>query len=98
MCDPHESWTWDKNQSTTHGFSTGQSSTYSTSWCDSGTPDDRSNTQMGVKPGYKTDPLEMELLRLKELLRVAVQDMPVARFAELRRQFENIWLEVLEEL
>lgn len=56
------------------------------------------NTKMGTKPTYKTDPLNIELYRLKELLRGAVQDMSVARFVELRRQFDMVWSEVLEEL
>ena len=34
----------------------------------------------------------------KEQLRRAAQCLTVAQFTELRRRYENVWLEVLEEL
>jgi len=52
----------------------------------------------GDPPAYKTDPLEFEIYRLKVLLQDVIKEMSVTRFVALRRQFDMVWSEVLEEL
>jgi hypothetical protein len=42
--------------------------------------------------------IDAEICAFRERLRHAVRRLTVAEFAELRRRYEDIWLEVLAEL
>jgi hypothetical protein len=85
MCDRYD----DLSESETHGFSTGRSHSFCTSWCESSTDADSPLTRYTNAPEFHA---------FKELLRRAVHELSVADFAAVRRYYDAAWLEVLEEL
>ena len=94
MCD----WEYGCSETYSHGSSIGRSRSYSTPRRKSSTSGNKSDTMSGDPPAYKTDPLEFEIYRLKVLLQDVIKEMSVTRFVALRRQFDMVWSEVLEEL
>lgn len=94
MCDCE----YESSETSSHGYSTGRSRSYSPSRRESSTPGDKSDTKTGAPPAYRTDPLDMEIYRLKILLQDAIKEMSVTRFVELRRKYDRVWSEVLDEL
>jgi hypothetical protein len=92
MCQPHES----HGEACTHGFPTSYS--YSVTWDESAT--DAEGICDGSDNGIASQQvlIDAEICAFRELLRQAVQRLTVAEFAELRRQYEDVWLEVLAEL
>jgi len=92
MCQPYES----RSEACTHGFSTSHSD--SVTWGEftadaEGTCDSSDNRIYGQQALIDAD-----ICAFRERLRHAVQRLTVAEFAELRRQYEDVWFEVLEEL
>jgi hypothetical protein len=92
MCQPHES----HSEASTHGFSTRHG--YSVTWDKyrtdaEGTCDNSDNRIDGHQALIETD-----IRAFRERLRYAVQQLTVAQFAVLRRRYEDVWLEVLEEI
>ena len=102
MCD----WQYSSGEAETRGFSVnpGVNRSHSSApptWQRrkaANNPGTHANTPSGAPRIYKTDPLTIELYKLQELLRDAAKEMSLTRFVELRREFNNIWLEVLEKL
>ena len=93
MCQPHES----HDEAYTHSFSTGRGYN-SMTWSESitaseGTCDSSDNGSNGQQALIDTD-----ICAFRERLRHAVQWLTVAEFADLRRRYEDVWLEVLAEL
>jgi hypothetical protein len=76
--------------STSHGDSVtwGESTTDTEGTCDSS--DRRFDGQQAL--------IDAGIYAFRERLRHAVQRLTVAEFAELRRRYEDVWLEVLAEL
>ena len=92
MCQPHES----HSEAHTHGFSTSHG--HSVTWGEfttatEGTCDGAGNGINGQQALINDD-----ICAFRERLRHAVQRLTVAEFAELRRQYDDVWLEVLAEL
>jgi hypothetical protein len=83
MADMHDD-VFASNNNATDGFSAGRM--YGTSFSTSRTAIEHS------------EQLVAELDVLKELLQSAVQELTVPQFFELRRKFEAVWLDILDEL
>jgi len=92
MCQPHES----------HGEARARefwaSHGYSVRWCASiadteGTCDSADNGIDGQQALIDAD-----IRAFRERLRSAVRRLTIAEFAELRRQYESVWFEILAEL
>ena len=99
MCDGHYGFADAFSESETHGFSEGHSEgrsrrysrPFSTSWAGSST--DAEDVERF--PYSKTI---VDLSDFRQRIRRAAQWLTVAEFARLRRRYDRIWLEVLEEL
>jgi hypothetical protein len=93
MCQPHES----HSEACSREFSTSRrysSVTWNESTSDAeGTYDSSDNGIAGQQALIDAD-----ICAFRERLRHVVRRLTVAEFAELRRQYEDVWLEVLEEL
>jgi hypothetical protein len=85
-------------KSKTYGWSInrGHSTTGSTSEDDL-TQDILADVDVGCVQADKLH-LDINLRSFRTLLRRAVRRLSVAQFAELRRRFDQIWLDILEEL
>ena len=101
MCEWHKGFT----EATTESFSEGRSEghnrsytrPYSTSWMGGAGPEDTSDTA-AKRSRTQRRFINMNMRVFKEHLRHAAQVLTVREFSDLRRRYENIWLEVLEEL
>jgi hypothetical protein len=92
MCQPYESHV----EAHMHGFSTSQggSVTWSESTANAESTCDSSDNGMDGQQAL----IDADICAFRERLRHAVQRLTVAEFAELRRRYEDTWLEVLAEL
>jgi len=92
MCQPHES----HGEACMHGFSTSRRD--SVTWGESATDAegicDGSDSGIGGQQAL----IDADICAFRERLRHAVRWLTVAEFAELRRRYEDVWLEVLAEL
>jgi hypothetical protein len=92
MCQPYGSY----SEARMHGFSTSHG--YSMTWGESATGaegmDDASDKGIASQQAL----IDAEICAFRERLRHAVQRLTVAEFTELRRRYEDVWLEVLAEL
>jgi hypothetical protein len=88
------------NESISQGFSSASTFGTSTSWnISSATGETGTKTQKKQEHRNKhIARLEMDLLVFKEHLRWAVEELTVPQFFEIRRQFDAVWSEILEEL
>ena len=64
---------------------------------DTSTPDILADLDLGCLQADKLH-LDINIRSFRVLLRRAARRLTVAQFAELRRRYDNIWLEVLAEL
>ena len=83
--------------SSTEGSSINNSNGATVDSSDTAIPDILTGIDEGCVQADKLH-LEVNLRSFRMLLRRAARRLTVAQFAELRRRYDNIWLEVLEEL
>jgi hypothetical protein len=79
-----------------HGFSTshGNSVTWGEFTADAEGTWDSSDNRMDGQQAV----IDADICAFRERLRYAVRLLTVAEFADLRRRYEDVWLEVLAEL
>ena len=92
MCQPHKS----HSEARRRGFSTshGDSVTWGEFTADAEDTCDNSDRRIDGQQAL----IDADICAFRERLSYAVQRLTVAQFAVLRRRYEDVWLEVLEEL
>jgi hypothetical protein len=90
------------HESSAHGEGFSQcfssSSTDDTSWTVSSATDEKPQDNVHKHHNKHIARLSLDLLLFKEHLHDAIEHLTVPQFLEIRRQFEAIWSEVLNEL
>jgi len=93
MCDPYKTF----SESTTCGWSVSHGYSTTEGTTDAATQDILADVDSGRTHADKLH-LDINLRSFRTLLRRAAQRLTVAQYSELRRRYEDVWLEVLEEL
>ena len=92
MCQPYESY----SEACMHGFSTNHGD--NVTWCEFSTDAEDTCDSSDNCIDSQEALIDADICAFRERLSYAVRRLTVAEFAELRRRYEDVWLEVLTEL